>query len=180
EGGSGSGAHEGALHPDANKDESTSYGLNERQIERLVTHILSLTMEQVPTEKVIEGQKVAGAHTASARAITLDRGRRVVRELNCTGCHLVGMNESAVAGEAPLPREVPLEAFVALMTPECAKNLNQPQQRVYLDEDVVSLNYSDGKSEFEGFLNAMRGTYITDVTAPIILAEKKVRANSAD
>ena len=178
-----------ALHPEDNPDiasNDTPYGLNERQIERLVTHILSLTMEPIPVEK---------QHAPSPQEQAIDRGHRVVRELNCTGCHLVGLNGSPEPGGEPLPSQIPLEALVTLLSdagPDAAAELRKPGNGIYLDEDLVTLNYEEKAGEkgekdekkdpvsMPGFINALRGSYITGVTAPIILGEKRVRANSID
>ncbi len=169
------------FHPEDNADlenNNTPNGLNPRQIERLVTHILSLTMEPIPVEK---------QHAPSPQEVAIDRGHRVIRELNCTGCHLVGLNGSPEPGGEPLPEEIPVEGLVALLPqagPGSPSEMRKPGNLFYVDEDVVSLTYeekTDGTKEpftMPGYLNVLRGSYITDKTAPIILAEKRVRANS--
>jgi len=170
-----------SLHPDSNPDlaeNSTPYGLTPHQIERLVTHVLSLTMEQIPTEM---------QHAPAPQEIAIDRGHRVIRELNCTGCHIIGVGGDIEHGGEAYPSSIPAEALVALLPQAGTKamqELRKPGNGIYLDEDVADLDYeakeADSPSSLQHFVAALRGAYVTDITAPIILGEKKLRANIAD
>ena len=177
-------AHEtGPYHPDKNEDVSTPHGLKHEQIDRLVTHLLSLTMELVPDEM---------KHHPSPQEVAIDRGHRVVRELNCAGCHLVGLAQGPQKNGVTLPHRLPLESFVALLSaagPKAKQYVEIPSNRIYFDEDIAHLDYQekqtqngvgDDASALEGFLNIMRGTYVTPVTVPIAMSEKQVRSDPLD
>jgi len=164
----------GEFHPSSNKDQSTPYGLTHTQVERLVTHLLSLTNEPIPVEM---------QRAPSPQDIALDRGQRVIRELNCTGCHVAGVDTKAFPGMDNRPSHLPLESLVALTTPQVNK---KPDDGIFLDEDVASLDYVEkteaGKtpSQLEGFINLKRGTYLTGMTAPLIMSERRVQSHALE
>ena len=164
--------HAGKLSPVSNPDladNGTKYGLTPTQIERLVTHILSLTMEQVPVEK---------QHAPSQREIAVDRGHRVIRELNCTGCHIIGMGGDVEHGAEATPTQIPAEGLVSLLAQagnKASQELKKPGNGILLDEDAAQLDYTSDAVSLKGIIGAQRGAFLTDVTAPIILGERKVR-----
>ena len=165
----------GLLHPDKNKDESTPNGLKEEEIQRLVTHLLSLTAQVIPAEM---------QHQPSPQEIAWDRGHRVIRELNCTGCHLVSLDKGTEAS----PSTLPMDSLIALITPEGKAFTAIPGNGVYLDEDIVSIRYEqkdkgEGNGEIstlDDFINIKRGTYLTGTTVPILLEEKTVIASALE
>jgi mono/diheme cytochrome c family protein len=161
--------------PEGNHDVSTEFGFSKEEVEAVVTHLLSLTTEAPPKEM----HKIA-----SAKELAIDRGERVMRELNCTGCHVAGLSQGTLVDLAPLPRTIPLQALVALTVPyRLAKPFyDKAGNRIYVNEDVLSLDYEskDKSIRVPGMLNVMRGTYLTDESAPILLKEKLVRANPQD
>ena len=85
------GTERGTYSPEKNADEGTAFGLTPLQVDKLVTHLLSLTMERIPAEM---------RHAPAPQEIVLDRGRRVFRELNCTACHLAGLSRGPPAAGA--------------------------------------------------------------------------------
>jgi cbb3-type cytochrome oxidase cytochrome c subunit len=161
--------------PAGNSDPSSPFGFSETEVHALVTHLLSLTTEAPPKDM---------HHIASAKEVALDRGERVIRELNCTGCHVAGLSRGTLANLAPPPKTMPLQAFVALMSPSfrLAKPFyDEAPNRIYLNEDAYKLDFTPAKDQagthVEGLLNVNRGTYLTEETAPILMMEKLVRAN---
>ena len=154
-------------NPDLEGD--VSHGLNQEQIEALVTHLLSLTTQAIPMEM---------QHQPSPQDIAIDRGHRTIRGLNCTGCHLVSLDNGTPAS----PDTLPMEAFVAMLAPDAKKFTGIPGNGIYLNEDILSLKYEEKDpkgepSELADFLNLKRGTYLTGGTIPILLAEKTVQPN---
>ena len=156
------------------------FNLTPEQIDGLVTHVLSLTLAgcaSSPASLPAEMQ-----HEPRSREITLDRGHRVFRELNCTGCHLAGLSREPLSGPTDASAQVPLESLVALLAPGALKAMDSG---IYVGEDLVSLNYAPRqapgpKSELaplKGMLNIKRGTCLTNTTASILLAEMPVRAD---
>ncbi|MCZ7647540.1 MAG: c-type cytochrome [Planctomycetota bacterium] len=145
----------------ANQDEGRQgqYGLTHRQVEQLVTVLLSFTLEHIPQ---------AMQKQPDAEDLALDRGERVVHALNCAGCHLVGMEPADVMGRGELRGKLLLEGLVTRDAQMGAKALG-----LFADEDVFSLDAPEVRAT--GFLNFGRGTYLTETTLPLALTEKKVR-----
>ncbi|HYG76665.1 MAG TPA: c-type cytochrome [Planctomycetota bacterium] len=163
--------HYGEYHPRSNKDESSPYGLSHTQIERLVTHLLSLTNEPIPVEM---------QRAPSPQDVAIDRGQRVIRELNCTGCHVAGVETKALPGLDHRPTHLPLEALVALTTPQVNK---KPDDGIFLDEDVANLEFADKQDSgagLNGFINLKRGTYLTGLTAPLVMSEAITRSHQLE
>jgi len=167
----------GRYHPASNPDLATGspYGLSEYEVTRLVTHLLSLTNDPIPTEM---------KHQPTAKEISIDRGHRVIRELNCTGCHIAGL-EKGLAYTSSAPNEVPMEALVVLLVkppkdPD-TKKIIPISERIYVDEDVLSIDYPAQPKEdtpsLSGVINIQRGTFLTSQTVPILLNEKRVRSH---
>jgi cbb3-type cytochrome oxidase cytochrome c subunit len=159
-----------------NADASTPFGLTEDEVQALVTHLLSLTRETPPREM---------QHTPGAGELARDCGERVMRELNCIGCHTTGLSQGTLANFAPMPKTIPMQSLVALMRPayRLAKPFyDQASNRIQLNEDTLNTRYipmpgESGAAKVEGLLNALRGTWLTDETAAILLMEMQTRAN---
>lgn len=152
-----------------NPDQDEGHGLTHQEIEALVTVVLSYTNEHIPMDM---------KKKPTPTDIALDRGERTIKALNCTGCHLVGLDRplteiDAVTGHFDPAKKgwVPLAAVLTKPAQSAAKNLG-----IYSDRDLVSLDHGNAK----GFLNFGRGTYLTEVTLPILLAEYEVRRSPAE
>ncbi|MBE7462738.1 MAG: c-type cytochrome [Planctomycetes bacterium] len=150
----------------ANEDEGREggYGFTHEQVEQLVTALLSFTDEGIPQEM---------KRTPTPRDVALDRGERVVQALNCTGCHLVGTKPAQLQTDLAKRGLLRLEALVTREAQGAAKNLG-----VFSDEDIFSLNAPG--MDAQGFLHFGRGTYYSEATVPLVLAEKKVRRSEVD
>jgi len=152
------------------------FSLTPEQIDSLVTHILSLTLEPTPAEM---------QRKPTSREISLDRGRRVFRELNCTACHLAGLARGPFSGLAEAPAQVPLESLVAFLAPRAH---NPADSGIYAGEDLVSVDYAARRPPgaqgdpalLPDMLNLKRGTCLTNTTVPILLAEMLVRADHSE
>jgi mono/diheme cytochrome c family protein len=132
-------------------DGHSQTGLTSTQIERVVTHLLSLTRETIPLEM---------QHALARPALAIDQGRRIFRDLNCTGCHLDGIDP---------PRPTPLLSLLGLLAPDASRSTSN---LFFVDEDLVSLDRPAGEgTPLRGFINIARGTCLTSTTVPILLAE---------
>ncbi len=159
-------AHGKKYAPENNLDRSSKEALGKHEIERLVTYVLSLTNEVVPAEM---------QHPATAHDIAEDHGRRVVRELNCTGCHMASIGSAATHDG---PTTLPLAAFVALSTGKSRAFLKLPGNGIYSDEDLVLASITPfGDPKIKGFINIQRGTYLNESTIPILFEEYLVRTS---
>lgn len=168
----GGGAHDtiGSLTAYENPDltgQSDPHGLTHDDVEALVTHLLSTTRETVPLDM---------RYTPKPKDVAVDRGERVIRELNCAGCHSIGIEQRmALPGVPVRPKQLVLAALLTKEVQEAAEKLG-----VYCDEDLVSVDYDSGDAATSAasFLNFGRGTYVTKNTIPILAAEKEVRRNA--
>ena len=151
--------------PENNLDKSSMQVLGKHEVERLVTYLLSLTNEAISQDM---------QRSPTPRDVAIDHGRRVVKELNCTGCHMVS-NGSAVTNDGATT--LPLAAFAALSTPKSRAFMKTAGSGIYSDEDAVSLDFATNDVTMKGFLNIQRGTYLNDATVPILLEEVQVRTS---
>ncbi|MEI6231910.1 MAG: c-type cytochrome [Planctomycetota bacterium] len=151
--------------PENNEDISSTQVLGKHEVTRLVTYLMSLTNEVIPAEMI---------HQPTPKEAALDKGKRVVRELNCTGCHMASVG-SAVTNDGKTT--MPLAAFAALSTPKSRAFLKTPGNGIYSDDDLVSLDYTSGDTTMKGFLNIERGSFLSEATVPILLEEFKVRTS---
>lgn len=142
-----------------NQDENHGHGFSHEQVEALVTLLMSLTSESVH----VSMQKLP-----SAKDVAVDRGERVIRSLNCIGCHLVGLERPLAQADASKRGLIPLEALLTSEAQGAASKLG-----LYSDRNEVSLD--NPAADAEGFLNFGRGTYLTQATLPVLLSEKQVR-----
>ncbi len=162
----GAGAHTKKYTAKANEDPSTAYGLKHHEIERLVTLLMSLSNEPVPADFIAR---------ATPQQLAVDRGHRVVRELNCTGCHLVS---AGGAGMKDGSTTLPLEAFAAVFTAKAKRFLGGSDAGIYSDEDLLSLDYNSPEVDFKGMIHVKRGTYLTtEGIVTVLMHELKNRAN---
>ena len=108
-------------------------------------------MEQVPVEK---------QHAPSPQEVAIDRGHRVIRELNCTGCHIIGVGGDIEHGAEATPAKIPAEALVSLFLQQAgnkaSQELKKPGNGIYLDEDVAQVDYGSGADGLKGFILSLR------------------------
>jgi len=144
-------------------------GLTHEEIEALVTVVLSYTNEQIPKESMKH---------LSTKDVAVDRGERVVKALNCIGCHNVGLSKPATLVDAMASKaaghlvldagsqgRLRLEAVAVPEAQAAAEALG-----VFSERDEVNLEAAG----LSGFLHFGRGTYLLKDTVPIVLAEKRV------
>ncbi|MCY3019846.1 MAG: c-type cytochrome [Planctomycetota bacterium] len=166
------GTQPGKYHPASNPDVSSPFGLTPALVDCLVTHLLSLTLEPIPA---------AMQRTPLPQELAADRGHRVFRELNCAGCHLVGLSKGPPAGISDTPGQLPAESLLALLTPQANKGTDDG---IYADADLVAVDYAAPQPTppvppaLAGLLNIKRGTCLTSMTVPILLCETTARPNS--
>ncbi|HLX62541.1 MAG TPA: c-type cytochrome [Planctomycetota bacterium] len=156
--------------PENNHDKSSPspFVNGKHEVELLVTYLLSLTNEPIPGEM---------QRQPTAKDIALDHGRRVVRELNCTGCHTASVGSAATFNETRAT--LPLLAFIAMETPKAKAFIRSNSTNgIYCDEDLVSLDFVTNDVTMKGFLNIQRGTYLTPVTLPILFGEATTRTGA--
>lgn len=152
-----------------NEDVDEGFGLSHEEVEALVTVVLSYTNEPIPLDM---------KKKPTPKELAVNAGERVIQSLHCTGCHLVGLDkpvtqldkitghfDEAKKGRVALASLLTREAQIA------AKNMG-----LYSDRDAFSLNHEGAA----GFLHFGRGTYLTEVTLPILLAELDVRRSQSE
>ena len=151
--------------PENNLDKSSKQVLGKHEVERLVTYLMSLTNEVIPADM---------QRQPTPQDVALDHGRRVIRELNCTGCHMASIG-SSVTKDGPVT--LPLAAFVATKNPKSFGFLNEAGagNGIYADDDLLSMDYTSGDTSMKEFLNVKRGTYLNEVAVPILLENFKIR-----
>ncbi|MCW8133398.1 MAG: c-type cytochrome [Planctomycetota bacterium] len=152
----------------ANPDATQGHGLSHEDVESLVTVVLSYTNQPIPMEMMKK---------PTAREVAIDRGERAIHALNCTGCHLVGLEKPVVrvdaTGKPDLSTrgQVPLAALLTREAQAEAKLMG-----MFSDRNEFSLTH-DGAA---GFLHFGKGTYLTEVTIPILLGELPVRRSPSE
>ncbi|MBI3829957.1 MAG: c-type cytochrome [Planctomycetes bacterium] len=152
-----------------NGDVDEGFGLSHEDIEALVTVVLSYTNEPIPLDM---------KKKPTPKDIAVNAGERVIHSLHCFGCHLIGMDKPVtqvdpISGRFDEAKQgrVALAALLTRKAQIAAKNMG-----LFSDRDEFSLNHAGAA----GFLNFGRGTYLSEVTLPMLLAEMNVRRSASE
>ncbi len=175
----GHGPGDESLRPENNPDldPKRPHGLTHDEVEALVTVLLSLSNEPIP---------VAMRKLPNADDLAVDRGERVIKALNCIGCHPVGLKRPRLQFDEGKRGKVPLEALLPMLVPQVralkaklkVKDLGPTALGLFSDRPEVWLK--DENSGADGYLNFGRGTYLTSKTLKILVNEKLVRKTGED
>jgi len=149
--------------PAGNPDEASVHSLTPEEVERIVTVLLSLTQEDIPQEM---------QYHPTQKDVAQDRGERVMKGLNCVGCHQVGLETPILKVEDGQRGQIPLEAFFSTAVMGEAEKLGLVSTR-----DEFSLMPGTGNT---GILHFGRATNLSQITLKMLFAEKQVRVSTTD